>query len=59
MTTEISRRGLIGMGLGAALIPAVSRAQTAKEKGGDPRKPADAVAGRLNLSANMEEGGSR
>jgi len=34
MTTEISRRGLIGMGLAAVLIPAVSRAQTAKEKGG-------------------------
>ena len=34
MTNEISRRGLIGMGLGAAILPAVSKARTAKEKGG-------------------------
>ena len=34
MTAEFSRRGLIGMGLGAALLPAISKAQTAKENGG-------------------------
>ncbi len=34
MTTEISRRGLMGLGIGAALLPAVSRAQPAKAKDG-------------------------
>jgi predicted dehydrogenase len=32
MTTDISRRGLIGLGVGAAILPAISVAQATREK---------------------------
>ena len=34
MTEEISRRGLIGLGVGAAMLPALSRAQTSRASNG-------------------------
>lgn len=34
MITEISRRGIIGLGVGAAFMPAISKARVAKEKDG-------------------------